>query len=166
MLDASIQPRPTVAGLVVRPARPFPLIAIHWPKKAANEWQPNLTTAGGGILPGESLEAAMVRELGEEYGMVSTRVTALSHPRFEFHGKEYHWCLAVCESAAFSPLEDEVAAVGWYACPDSLKTAVQLMHEPKRQMFLTALGIACCLEPKLFGPYRRAVKLRKQAQRI
>tara|TARA_B100000508_G_scaffold113034_1_gene91532 strand:- start:5869 stop:6369 length:501 start_codon:yes stop_codon:yes gene_type:complete len=155
--------RPTVAGLVVKPENPYPLIGIHWPKKAAQCGEGNLSTAGGGIHSDETPEAAMLRELREEYRITGAEVTMMGHPRWEFGGKLYTWCLVKCLTGPDPRVNRaEVASFGWYSAPEQLRVAVQAMHDNKRYMFIRALSIAAQLEPELFVRYKRAIKQRKQ----
>ncbi len=157
--------RPTVAGLVVRRAEPFPLILIHWPSKAAQKGEENLSTAGGGMNPGETPAQAMARELEEEYQVTDALITPMSHPDWHFHGKRYHWCLVECLTRPqVVPLREEVAAIGWYASPSCLQQAMKQMHDSKRYMFVRALGIALNLAPELFGPYRAYAKAQLRAR--
>tara|TARA_B100000508_G_scaffold113035_1_gene91540 strand:+ start:526 stop:1041 length:516 start_codon:yes stop_codon:yes gene_type:complete len=165
------QLRPTVAGFFVKPRLPYPLIGIHWPAKAAQCGESNLTTAGGGIRArrGESPEQAMRREIWEEYGLPDTAVdvTAMPHAPWAHNGKLYTWCLVVTDRDPEPEKLNarEVSSFGWWTSTDQIGVAAAAMHENKRKMFLRALGMACRMQPDLFVNYKRDLKeLRKQRQ--
>jgi 8-oxo-dGTP pyrophosphatase MutT (NUDIX family) len=156
--------------LVVCPGGKYPLIPIHWPEAAARVWEENLTTVGGGILPDESPLEAMKRELQEEYSVDNGRVFPINHPRWvaNNHGqeKQYVWCLVVCNTRPYIvPQVGEVAATGWYTCPNMLQQGVRQMSAFKRQMFMGAFVSACETYPEHFGAYVLHVGRLRRVQR-
>jgi 8-oxo-dGTP pyrophosphatase MutT (NUDIX family) len=166
--------RPTVAGLVITISKPSKLpskalVAIHWPGKAKEQGEGNLTTVSGRWMEGESQENAMLRHVEEEYGLrppATCVVTPIVHPDFvsPVVGKQYFWSLVeVCgDPGSVQPNGAEVASFGWYAAPDALATAVADMHASKAYMFKTVLELAAKVNPLLM-PYHRAMQKRQLA---
>ena len=153
--------RQTVAGFVIRPERPYSLVAAHISVKATRHG--NFTTAGGGIREGETIEAAMKRELKEEYGIDADNILVLEHPPFicTDNGKQYHWCRVLCNGASeLIPQESEVAQADWWStCPVTLTTLINRMSPYKANMFAQVFLQVLDREPALFGCFPKELEL-------
>lgn len=147
--------RQTVSGLFYcLGSNGDPLIGIHWPAKAAQAQESNLSPVAGEWKGSEPAAAALIRQLKSEYGLKQFRVkiTPLLHPPFVSvaNCKQYHWMLVhlMSESAHIQPQASDVASFGWYG-PAELQSAIDLMHAEKQRWFVEVLKMAIDLESDL-----------------
>jgi len=147
--------RQTVSGLFYYVGKDgAPLIGIHWPAKAANAQESNLSPVAGEWKKDERAMDAMIRQLKVEYGLRQFRVqiTPLAHSPFISvpNRKQYHWMLVhlMSESGHIQPQASDVASFGWYG-PAELQSAIDLMHAEKQRWFLEVLKLAIDLESDL-----------------
>lgn len=155
--------RLTVAAIVVRPinpvSSPYPPVLLQWPRKAAEQWEANLSTVQGGVETDETDPlTAMKRELAEELGLPLRQIDVypVQHPDFCIPEtrKRYVWFLIRCRSpVALLPNPAEVAAADWYYCPQTLRLGIQQMHATKARMFQQVFAAACHQHPEFFGAY-------------
>ena len=157
--------RQTVVGLFYCiSGNKVPLIGIHWPAKAAQAAEANLSLVSGLWGESESLEIAMRHHISAEYGYDEKSVmeiTPLNHQEFfsDINKKRYHWCLVQLKRhpgvhvSQPKPAVSDVASFGWYG-PNNLISAIELMHSEKQFMFKQVLRLAIDVEPVLL-PYRK-----------
>lgn len=137
-----------------------PLIGIHWPAKAAQAAEGNLSLVSGPWPSGVSIDSAIKSHVQKEYGYDAKSVleiTPIEHGEYfsEVNNKQYHWCLVLLKKSAGSlvPTPSEVASFGWYG-PKTLQSAIDQMHSEKRFMFRRVLQIGIEMEPVL-RPFRK-----------
>jgi mutator protein MutT len=92
-----------------------------WKRVAASRWD----TIGGHLEPGESPEAALVRELQEELGIRATTyrlIASLPEPRPDLYEHSVHHIFAVTSWTGGTPSNrsDEHTEVRWFAIDEVL----------------------------------------------
>lgn len=96
---------------------------------------------GGRVEPGESVDQALVRELGEEIGVIPTaftKITILPEPRIETHGNAaYHMYVVRAWSGGDPTMaNDEHTELRWFT-PDEACNLPTLVLPEYRHVFRT-----------------------------
>jgi 8-oxo-dGTP diphosphatase len=106
----------TVGALFIDPDGKV-LLGLRAPSKTA--WPCHWDTIGGRVEAGESLEEALLREIGEEVGVTPTRfalVAKLREPRPELYGDAWHHIYVVTQwKGEIANICDEHTELKWFS---------------------------------------------------
>jgi mutator protein MutT len=109
----------TASGLLIDPdGRILMGLRAAWKRVGADQWD----AIGGRLESGETMEQALVRELGEEIGVEATHfewLASIPEPRADLYGEALHHVFAVYAwNGAPANICDEHTEIRWFTAAE------------------------------------------------
>lgn len=133
----------TVGAMLVNDERKI-LMGLRSPWKKA--WPNHWDAPGGHVESGETLEQALVREMGEELGIRPTqfqKIGAVDEKRPDLYGDSISHIYQITEWDGGEPRNvcDEHSELGWFS-PDDLESLSNLADPEYPRLARIAIGVA------------------------